>query len=1096
MQMRQNINRQQASIMSSPKSADNKDQYGIHSENKLERMMLKQRVTKLRSYVSLFLVILFAMSTNIVRAQQTEGDVQSKIKIKGIVRDVISKQPIAAARVAIQNSIVVSTTNDDGEFEIQLSNGYEVLVVSAYDYNVRDVSVGGRTNLEIDLYSDVFKANYENVEGLTGPRRNTYNTLASKQIEEIELMGNATIDNPIQNNLGGDVRSIQRSGLTGIGNSYFIRGLNSLNINAQPLFVVDGVVWNSFYDVRTIQEGYFMNSLAYIDLNDIETVSVIKDGTSLYGSKGANGVIVINTKRGQGKATKITLNASNGVSQSPASIPTMDGDQYRIYMTDLLGSLNETIDPVDYEFLNDDPSERSYPRYHNKTNWNKRLYQASTSQYYSIGVNGGDDKALYNFSAGYYGDKGVVKTSNYSRLNTRFNADISMTEDINMGLNLGFTNITRTLLDDGVNYYTSPRFLGHIKSPFLNPYIFTTAGTESTDFEDSDLFGVGNPLAIINNSLNTSKQSRFNIGAIPEYRINKKYTLSSHFEYTFDKIGETNYSPIIGVEERPVGSSGVSENRFQGQQMRNINIFDDTRLSYTNTYDNEHHVKAVLGWRYISNYFESDFAEGHNSGTDQKRNLYSDEEFKATAGVNDRVKSISNYLNIDYNYLNKYFLTFASSMDASSRFGRETKGGIQLFGRSWGLFPSINAAWLASSEEFMTKYDFVDRLKVRFSAGTAGNDDLSPYAWTTYFTSTQYIDRGNGLVIGNIGNSELQWENSFKLNLGVDANLYNDVLAITFDVYNSRTYKLISLHQLPEIAGGGYFLANEGAINNLGFELSANAKVVNTPKWKWDVTASLGHYTNRIISLPNGDYTTPVYKGEILTAEGHSAGVFYGYKSLGVFSSEAEASAANLKIVSEKGIESFFKAGDVHFDDVNKDGIIDENDKQIIGDPNPLLYGIIANNVAYGNFSLNAFFNFSVGNDVYNYFRQELESGSEFHNQSTAMLQRWTHEGQQTSIPQATFGDKMGNSRFSDRWIEDASFLKLKSLKLNYKFNLNNEIIRGLNISLSVNNLFTISNYLGLDPEVSSSNSVLLQGIDTGLLPSYRSYLIGIKLNL
>lgn len=1061
---------------------------------KLMKRMIRTHV--LRKNVKSLLTFGLLVISLLTFGQNAEKDLAKELKVEGIVRDAISKEPIEAAQISTFNSKAAATTDKDGKFEIELSIKNDVLVISAYDYNTREIVIKGQKDLEIDLYSDKYTSWYGSIEGLTGTDKETFSTKASNKIDEIGQLGYATIDEQIQMKLGGDVRSMSRSGVSGLGSSFFIRGLNSIKSNSQPLFVIDGVVWNNFYDVTSLHEGYFNNSLMDIDPYDVENITVIKDGTSIYGSKGANGVIVINTLRAKDQATKITFNALAGVTNSTSSLPTMDGDQFRIYASDLIGAQYPNIDLGNYYFLQDDPTALQYKKYHNNTNWDETVYQQSNTQSYSIGVSGGDDKALYYFSAGYYGNTGIVKSTSLDRLNTRFNADFSMTDFLSMGLDIGFTNVDRVLLDDGVNFYTSPTYLAMIKAPFLNPYIYTSAGSLTTDFEDSDMFNVGNPAAIINNALNTSKHNRLNIGIEPVWQITPKIKLGTQIDYSLDKVKETYYSPIVGVALRFIPGFGVSENEFRSQQMRNISIFNDSRLTYSNVFKGVHSVNAILGWRYITNYYESDYAEGHNSGTDQKRNLLSEEEYKTSYGINDHVNSISNYLNVDYNYKSRYFLSLAMALDGSSRFGSETKGGMQLFGHSWGLFPSLNGAWLASSERFMSGIDFVDQLKVRASAGLTGNDDIAPYGWATYFTSVKYIDRANGIVLGNIGNNEIQWETTAKMNFGADATLFNDHLSVSADIYSHKTSNLLTLKTLPDIAGKGMYWANGGELSNKGYELSISAKLVNTKAFKWELGASVGHYKNEIISLPGGDFSTMMFDAEILTAVGNAAGVFYGYKTNGVIATEAEALAANLKIENEDGTSYAFSAGDILFEDYHQDGIIDDLDKQIIGDPNPDLYGSFNSKMVLGNFKLNALFTYSYGNDVYNYLRAQLESGTDLSNQSTAMLNRWTYEGQQTLQPQASIDDLMGNSRFSDRWIEDGSYLKLKTLSLSYDLKLKTQAINGLTISVSANNLFTLTNYLGRDPEISPLNSVLSQGIDTGLIPACKSYFIGIKINL
>jgi hypothetical protein len=491
-----------------------------------------------------------------------------------------------------------------------------------------------------------------------------------------------------------------------------------------------------------------------------------------------------------------------------------------------------------------------------------------------------------------------------------------------------------------------------------------------------------------------------------------------------------------------------------------------------------------------------DYGEGHNSGSDQKRNLLN-QLIRKTNGANNRVKSISNYLMVDYTFDNRYLLSVAAAMDASSRFGSETQGGFQMFGQSWAIFPSVNAGWLISSENFMSGVKAVDLLKLRAGYGFSGNDDIEPYAWSSYFESTRYMDRANGLILANIGNSEIQWETTAKASLGLDAVLFNNRLTVTADFYNNKTKNLLFLRSLPEVLGNGYYLGNGGEMSNKGFEFSAGLKLINLTGFKWELGGSIGHYKNNIESLPDvGEYITSLYGADILTSVGNSAGVFYGYKTLGVFTGENAASAANLKLIDKDGVAQSFKAGDVQFEDLDNNNIIDEKDRQVIGNPNPDIYGSFNSKIDIGNFTLDMLFTYSYGNDVYNALRANLESGSTFANQSTAMLNRWFYEGQETIQPKATYLDPMGNSRFSDRWIEDGSFLRFKTLSLAYNIPMKNSVIDGLKIWVSGNNLITFTNYLGRDPEVSVNNDVLYQGIDAGMLPLTRSYFIGIKMNL
>jgi hypothetical protein len=304
------------------------------------------------------------------------------------------------------------------------------------------------------------------------------------------------------------------------------------------------------------------------------------------------------------------------------------------------------------------------------------------------------------------------------------------------------------------------------------------------------------------------------------------------------------------------------------------------------------------------------------------------------------------------------------------------------------------------------------------------------------------------------------------------------------------------LKSFPDITGLGSYWHNSGELSNVGFEAMANIKLLNLNSVKWEFGLSAGHYKNKIVSLPDGDYTTQVFGGEVLTSVGNPACVFYGYKTKGVFATQADADVANLSMTDKNGNSVPFGAGDIYFKDANSDGVINDLDKQVIGNPNPDIYGSVTNTISFGNITIDALVTYSYGNKVYNYLRSQLESGSYPYNQSTAMLNRWRAEGQQTSQPKAVYGDPMGNARFSDRWIEDGSYVKLKALTLSYKVPIKISFIEGINVWVSANNVFTLTKYLGRDPEFSANNPILYQGIDLGLMPNTRSYFVGIKLSL
>ena len=1007
-------------------------------------------------------------------------------KIEGLVRDANTKQPINAAQISISGQ-ASAVSSEEGKFTINLRTGEEVLHVTAFDYGRVETPVQGRDFVVIDLYPEIFTNFFRDILLPTGERNNSSITVSVNSSDNITQIIDVTADGVIQTNLGADVRSISRSGMVGVGNSMLIRGFNSLNANAQPLFVVDGVIWDSQSNFESIHQGLFRNPLEYIDVNDIESITVLKDGVSIYGAKAANGVLFITTKRAKSPVTKIGLNIFYGINQKPTTTPMMNGDEYRIFASDLLGSIPVNSPQPNLAFVGN-PNESRYNPYYNNTNWDNEVYQTGNTSNYLINIDGGDDIAMYYFSVGYAMDDGVVKSTDMQRLSARFNVDARLAKNLTTGINLAYSRIERNTVDDGIDFYSSPTWQAQIKSPFLTPYTYSRFGEQTNRFAPADIFGIGNPSGILDASQNKQKNYKFNIGVFPVLTVMPGLTLSNQFDYGVMKVNEAYFLPIDYSPERIIPNKGVSKNRLQSQVVSNSAVFNDTRLAYEKLFG-EHSLKAMIGFRYEQNQYEMDYIEEHNSGSNANTRITGSYEFGNTAGIHNEVKSITNYYNVDYDFKKKYFLTASMALNSSSRFGKSV---------SWGVFPSINGAWLFSSEKFMSPVKFVNFGKIRAGYGITGNDAIPDYESYAYFSSVRLTNLVNGLVLSHYENEKIQWEETQKANLGIDLGLFKNRLSLSFDVYNSKTNNLLTQRNLPETLGNGLYWSNGGSMENNGFELAANIKAINLKDFQWDLGFSLGKYKNKITSLSNegGHFFTNIYGGEIITQVGSPAGLFYGYKTDGIFRTEDEAAEANMKNKAGiSGIPDYFKAGDVRFVEVVKDGIIDEKDKQIIGDPNPDFYGTINSTFAYKRFKLDALFTYSYGNDVYNYHRRMLESGSDFSNQSKAMVNRWIADGQNTNQPKSVYGDPLENARFSDRWIEEGSYIRLKNITLSYQIPVKNDFIRGINVWTSAQNLFTITNYLGRDPEFSIGNSVLFQGIDAGFLPLTRGYYLGVRID-
>lgn len=1052
----------------------------------MKQIFISGKIRLWLTFVILVLPVLFSVK---VQAQEQT--------IQGIVRNANSKNPIEAARIMVMNEKISAITDQDGKFSIKVGSPHAILIISAIEYNTREFPLQGTTQITADLYPTSFSNYYEPIESVTGS--NLQSTLTQPYTTSLlrTLSNAASPDDLLQSAFGGNARTISRSGNFGIGTSVFIRGLNSLNANAQPLYVVDGVVWNNMYNLSSIHQGFFANVLSNIDVTDIESITLMKDGNAIFGTKGSNGVVYIKTKRGIDMATKINLNIITGFTGSPKPLPLLNASQHRIYVSDIAGTAGfSNAEIAQLPYLNDNPARSTYKTYHNETDWQKEIYQTGVTTNYAINVNGGDEKALYYFALSYTNNNGTVKESNFSRYNLRLNADVNIVKDFKLGLNMAISNINRKLFDDGINNITSPTWITKVKSPFLSPFTFTSLGDRTSEYAYADIFGVSNPGGIIKFSNNTLKEYRFNVSLNPELKINQDFKLNGTIDYNLHKINEDYYRPYLYAAPVFVQRLGNSYNERESQVIRNNSIFTDVRLAFNKQISLLHKLSATLGVRFNSENFESDYVEGHNSKSNSSINLVGGFKNLLTDGYNSETKLIQDYLTADYSYDNRYFLNAAVSMDGSSRFGHQTEGGFRFLGQTFGIFPSISASWLVTSEKFMQALKFINLLKIRSGYSITGNDDIQDFLAASYFSAVRLKGVANGMILANIANPRIQWETTNRFNAGGDIGLFNDRLNLSFDIYSAATKNLLYLKSFQDVAGLDAYWNNGGKLANRGYEISASVKMLHLNNFTWELGASTGHYTNKITYLPDGESITEVYDANILTRVGEPAGVFYGYKTKGVFATEQQANAAALKMKDNTGAYTFFSAGDVIFDDLNKDGIIDKNDLQIIGNPNPDFYGTFSNKFSYKNLSANVLFSYSIGNDVYNYQRRMLESGSNFNNQTTAMLSRWTNEGQNTTQPRAVFGDPMGNSRFSDRWIEDGSYLRLKSLSLNYHLPLKNNFIDGINIWISAENVYTATKYLGVDPETSVMNGVLYQGIDAGLLPLTPNYNFGVKLQL
>lgn len=1021
--------------------------------------------------------------------------VQKGVPVSGMITDARGRGlPGIQVQVADFSAAI---TDDQGRFTLQVPTYTATITITGEGYNIRRVALKGRKSVTVALLDDAAESFHETITMPSGIINREAVTAAAGQYNVNSGWGQPgeMVDGILQGRIAG-LQVIRRSGTPGAGANLFLRGYNSLYGTNKPLIVVDNMLFDNNEYGESIIANSSVNPLALIDIKDVDNITVLKDASSIYGTKGANGAIIITTARAKSQATRIDFAAYTGFNGKPAHLPVMNAADYRIYLSEMLqskGMSSEEIAALPY--MIDDPKNPDYARYHYQTDWQNKVLNNSMNHNVLVKVTGGDNIATYGLSMGYMGNKGVIRETDLTRYSTRFNAEFNFTKRFTGIANLSFTYNEQNLKDQGISDKTAPLFLSWIKAPFLPANEVNDAGIESPNLADTDLLGISNPAVIINGMQAYNKYYRFFGSFGFKYDITTSLSASTMVGVVFDKVRENFFVPRKGVADDTL-SNAIADSRMGTQVKRLFSIYTDSRLEYKKRFNSLHSVAARLGFRYQHNDAEQDLAKGFNSATDDLVSVQNGLNAlrQVTGGIGEW-NWLNIYLGAEYGFNDRLFLHFNAAMDGSSRFGKAAPAGIALGGNKFPVMPSLGAAWLISSEPFMANSG-IDLLKLRATYSITGNDDIGNYsARRTYMT--QNFLGAQGLIRNGIANPALQWETNHKVNGGIDIAFWNERVSLSLDAWQSRTRNMLVYESLEAPTGTKTILTNNGGMKNTGIDAAIQVRILNTQDLTWDAGLNISTYRNRIVAVPHGRITTQYAGATILTAVGQPANLFYGYTTQGVFASDAAAAAAGLQQRNADGSVSDFMGGDVRFTDKDRNKMIDIDDRQVIGDPNPDFTGGFHHKVRYKQFELQALFTFSQGNDVFNYVRYRLESVSGVENQLQSAANRWRANGQVTNMPKATWGDPMGNSRFSDRWIEDGSYFRLRTLSLQYNIPLKAAgFLKSAAVYATGTNLFTLTRYKGFDPEFSPASSVFAQGIDIGLDPLYRTVTLGVKIGL
>lgn len=1055
------------------------------------------KIVRIMRYIKFNILFWLACFTLFgVKAQGFAGEAEELI-VTGTVIEATSNLPLAFAEVNCGN-FASTFADDEGFFEIQVRSLNDRIIVEAPGYHPQEVILAGRKEVKVYM-QDIQRSSFQqeiNLGSLTKKRAYTTNAVSSAVAPFIsEEVGSVSPENAFGTQMAG-VKINNRSGIPGVGSDIFVRGLSSLNATNQPLVVVDGMIYDISIYGDAMLSGYSINPLSGLEIEDIESVTVLKDAVAIYGAKAANGVVLITTNRARKQATTIDLKVSGGVNLMPDTYPLLNVGDYKSYVLDLMGQANGKYDEqIDLLTNSSQVGDVNYYRYNNNTNWQKEVFRNSYSSNYRLNIKGGDDIALYALTAGFSKNEGNVQEADYTKFHLRFNSDINFSKYFQLNSNISFVyhdkNIGGTGAIDRFDVVNAARN----KAPFLYPNIRNEYGDISFVLEDYDFLGITNPNAIINNSKLRDVNYRFFGSFDFNVLFNKYLTASNLVGISFDKDRESIFLPSYGTEPEET-PQGTITNQMKERVGRHLAINNDLRVKYKRIFSYNHNLNVLAGLRVNLNDVEGDWGADYSSANDMMRTLGNGlSALRQKGGYLGEWNSVTMYLSGDYDYRKKYFLNVGMSLDGSSRFGKEADGGIKMFNSVFGFFPSISGAWLVTSESFMNDFNFIDVLKLRAGYGITGNDDIGNYSAIKLYTSKNLWSY-QGILQGNLYNPKLKWETNTKTNVGFDVAFLKERVGLSVDLFQNITDDVIDYVPVS-IYSGFESLINSGKITTKGADITLSTKVLNSPL-KWDVGATISMYKTTVNDIYSKSKVTELYGANILTEVGKPVGLFYGYETDGVFSKQADADAADLYTRLVNTSLSKFNAGDVKFVNQNPDvdNVIDESDMVVIGDPNPDFYGSVFTRASWKRITLDVVFSYSYGNDVYNFQRRELESMSTLNNQTQAVINRWMYDGQVTNMPKATLDDPMDNNRFSDRWIEDGSYLKLKNITLSYVLPYRPFGIQSVEVFGAANNLLTLTGYKGLDPEFSAGAYSLVQGIDLGLVPLMRSVMFGVKIGL
>ena len=1010
-------------------------------------------------------------------------------------------QPLQDVSVSIQgHAIEPVITGEDGKFQIKSPGPWEWLIITPVGpYTGKELYLNNRSSLVISLAPEKIKSGHDQIKVVNQSiqRRDIVGTYTDVSVEGMDKSSAHSVDQYFQGRVPG-MYVINHSGMPGMSSNVRIRGVNSMITNNAPLFIVDGMPLEQPGLLDSKLDGYAYNPLNNINPSDITRITILKDPlfTSLYGSKGSNGVVLIQTLEPEATRTVIDVSYRTGINHTPNTIPQLDNHQYKSLANEILmtSGKKEEYFEEEYPGLYITQEDEGFFRYQHNTDWQDLLFSTSVMNNVFVRVKGGGEQAKFGLSLGNTNDKGIYDNTSYNRINLRFLTRLDVVKWFRLDINANLTYSNINLRESAITKQTNPVLTSLSKSPLLNPYKYDEEGNRLRILDEVDELATSNPLAVIDEFEGSNTNYRFIALTRGQADITNYLQWNSIIGLNLNSAKEFVFMPNIGMDlyfENEAHNVSQSVNNYLNS------FYSDNHLVFNKNYG-LNNLNFTAGVRINTNTFQSDWGETKNAPeNDEYRTLSSGESaLRRIGGQNGKWNWLSGYLQVHYTIQDKYLFSAGGSMDHSSRVGEEAPDLFMIEDEPFGLFYSLGAGWRVSSENFLKNIKGLSDLKLRASYGISGNDDIGNYNAYSYYSVVRYRET-TGLIPGALPNRSLSYEIYRQLNLGLDLSLWANRTSLTFDLYTANTDNMLYYQPQEKFLGYDYKLINGGKLRNQGWEVQFFQRIFDGNNFNWDFVVNLSRYENTVLDLEGKNIVTSFPGGEFVTQEGGSVGSFYGYRFNGVYSTHQEAQESGL--VNEKGIP--YGSGDSKYEDISgpegtPDGVINYFDKTIIGSTDPDYFGGVINNFRFKRWYLSFMVQFVYGNEIFNYVRYQNERMTDLSNQSKTTLKRWQHEGDKTDVPRALWNDPMGNSAFSSRWIEDGSYLRLKNLTLGYRIPSQFFIFRNADFFFTATNLITFKEYLGYDPEFSYSYSNMEQGIDYGLMPQHRSFLIGVKLGL